>query len=640
MLDVMRRNIKSLAVTLWVVIGAFILFIFVDWGMGRVDQTTGRSVIATVDKTPIYVDDYQDEFYLQMRRLREIYQSRMDKQMLRAMGIDQQVLQRLITQEVLVVEAERQGLMVSDAELRAAIVDNPSFQENGKFIGSERYQQILIRNRKTPAQFEETLRRELMSQKLVQTVTMPLSVSEREAREAYYAANEKVKISYVVVKAKGEPMEIPEAELKEFFEKNHDRFDMPERRKGQYVLIDTEKLRQQVNLTPKDIEQYYKENSQQFQLDEEVGAQKVLINWEKHGGRDAARTLAEQIVSKATAGEDFAALARAHSDDPTAQSGGDVGTLFKGGLSEIEEDAVFGTPEGGVTQPIETADAWVVYRVKSKTPARVRPLQEAETQIRSVLTWQKAREAMEKKTAEILRVARESKSLEAAAKQNNLTVQTTGLLGRNDEVPELRDAGQFANAIFDLKAGEINGPLHVGSGSAIYTLLSTEAPRKSSYEEVAEKVKKDLSARKRKEEAAATAQAMLAELTAGGKPEDVAKKAGLDLKEHEFTRNSSVPELGSSSYIDDIAFGMEAGAPWAGPVLVKDGACVFTVVSKTPVSAEQFEKEKTEYARNLTEDRRGKFFEAYTDLLKKRHTISINSDILAQVNESLYGQAQ
>ena len=59
----------------------------------------------------------------------------MNEQLLRQLGVDQQILAQMIDEEVAVVEAERQGIRVSDDELAQQIFAIPGLQENGRFIG-------------------------------------------------------------------------------------------------------------------------------------------------------------------------------------------------------------------------------------------------------------------------------------------------------------------------------------------------------------------------------------------------------------------------------------------------------------------------------------------------------------------------
>ncbi len=636
MLDVMRRNIKSLAFTLWIVIGSFIFFIFVQWGMGRAERATGKSVIASINNEPIYADTYQETFQAQLRRMKDMFQQRMDRQMIQQLGLESSVIESLIAEELLVQEAERLGLVVSDSDVRDAILNNPNLQQNGRFIGKEQYERLLMMNKKTPAQFESELRRELLISKLRQLVTLPLTVSDAEVRTSYYETSEKVKIAFMMIKSVPDLYPgLIDAEVRSYFEKNHPRFDIPERRKGRYILLEVDRIRQKVNLTQKDIQSYYSDHIEQFRTEEQIDAQKIVVKWENRT-KEEAKALATALLGRARKGEDFGKLARENSEDPlSAANGGETGPLTKGGLSEAEEAVLINQPEGSINEPIETDTAWVIYKINKKTPASERSLQEAEPQIRTILSWQKARQATDKKITEILHAAQEAKSLDKVAQTNSLTVKDSPLLAKGDEVPGLGDAGQFSQALFGIKKGEIDGPLHAGNGAIVYSVTDIEAPRPAKFEEVADKVRKALSGEKRREEAIAKAQQALAEIQAGAKTEDVAKKMSAAVKEQEFARNSYIEEVGNSSYLDDRAFGMEPGSTWTGPVSVKNGACIFRVVEKKPVADADFENKRESTRESLLQDKRNRFFDSYLQLLRKKNRVTVNTEALGEVNDML-----
>ena len=67
----------------------------------------------------------------------------MNEQLLRQLGVDQQVLTQMIDEQVALIEAERHGIRVSDEELAQQIFAIPGLQENGRFIGEARYEQLL-----------------------------------------------------------------------------------------------------------------------------------------------------------------------------------------------------------------------------------------------------------------------------------------------------------------------------------------------------------------------------------------------------------------------------------------------------------------------------------------------------------------
>ena len=78
-----------------------------------------------------------------MQAYRRAYGGSIDERLLKQMGIDRRILQQLIDEEAGLAEARRLGITTSDEEVRARILALPAFQENGQFIGDERYRQLL-----------------------------------------------------------------------------------------------------------------------------------------------------------------------------------------------------------------------------------------------------------------------------------------------------------------------------------------------------------------------------------------------------------------------------------------------------------------------------------------------------------------
>ena len=198
MLRTMRDNLKSLSITLWLVIAAFIVSIFVVYGMQSAGPGAGRNpaVAATVNGEPIPWVEFQRDYRNRVETLRRIYGDRWNDDLVRQLNVDQQVLDGLITSRLLLQEAERYGLTVTREELAAAVMQDPVFADEGKF-SRERYLGILEVNRLTPEQYEASVRQGLLQQKLATLVQASAKVSEVEAWDAFRAAKEKVHVVYV-----------------------------------------------------------------------------------------------------------------------------------------------------------------------------------------------------------------------------------------------------------------------------------------------------------------------------------------------------------------------------------------------------------------------------------------------------------
>jgi peptidyl-prolyl cis-trans isomerase SurA len=112
--------------------------------------------------------------------------------------------------------------------------------------------------------------------------------------------------------------------------------------------------------------------------------------------QDASATaLARDLVRRARAGEDFAALARTYSQVPSRVSGGDLGELRRGELTGDLEKIVFALPKGGVSDPIRTTEGFRILHVADRTEGSVVPFEEAKAEILKRLTQDRTSKAYE-----------------------------------------------------------------------------------------------------------------------------------------------------------------------------------------------------------------------------------------------------
>ena len=127
MLDRMRRHRNWLKWSLGLVVLAFVVFYIPDF-LQQDTVTVGasaREVIAEVDGRPLTAGEFQQRYAAQVQAYRTQFGGAMNDQLLRQLNVDQQILTQMIDEEVAVVEAERQGIEVSDDELAQQIFAIP-----------------------------------------------------------------------------------------------------------------------------------------------------------------------------------------------------------------------------------------------------------------------------------------------------------------------------------------------------------------------------------------------------------------------------------------------------------------------------------------------------------------------------------
>jgi parvulin-like peptidyl-prolyl isomerase len=147
-------------------------------------------------------------------------------------------------------------------------------------------------------------------------------------------------------------------------------------------LRNIEKTLKYPDLLPR-AREVYRAQPEKFTQPGKVHVQHILVDM-KCRKRDEALKRAEELRAEALgAKEEFTALARRHSDDPSKEkNGGDLGLVaasaydeqFRAGIAKLQKP-------GEISQPIETRFGFHVVRLVNREPERKRPFEEVKDQI-------------------------------------------------------------------------------------------------------------------------------------------------------------------------------------------------------------------------------------------------------------------
>lgn len=162
-----------------------------------------------------------------------------------------------------------------------------------------------------------------------------------------------------------------------------------------------------------DISGYFEKNKARYEVKEQVRASHILFKVGKKDdkAKDAeAKAKAEAVYKEAKAkGADFAALAKKHSQGPTAPRGGDLSYFTRGRMVPTFEKVAFAMKVGDVAKPVRTQFGWHVIKVTDKKEGRQRPFEEVKESIGKLLRNKKSRQAK----AELLKGLREGAKIES-----------------------------------------------------------------------------------------------------------------------------------------------------------------------------------------------------------------------------------
>ena len=632
MLDRMRRHKWWLKWTLAAVVVAFVLLYVPDFLSQTAPTASLGAAVADVEGRPITVRDFGRAYNAQMQMYQSAYGASLSEDVLRQLGFEQQILNQMIDEEAAAIEAERLGLEATDAEVRQQILALPGLQENGQFIGEQRYRMLLQAQGLTPAQFEENVRRGIVLQKLRTAVTGWLSVSDEDVAEEFRRRNERVRMDVLKFGPDRyrDQVEVDEADARAHYDANPDAYRVGERRRIRYLSLDADRVRSTATVPDADIQAYYDENLDQYSTPEQVRASHILL---EIGSEDpsAVRAEAQAILERARAGEDFAELAREYSDDSgSASQGGDLGTFGRGQMVPAFEDAAFSLPDGEISDLVETDFGLHIIKVVEHQQGNTRPFEEVRDQIADELRWERAQEQVSE-LAEQLRPRIDSPAaLDTVAAEQGVEVVEADYFERGDPIEGLGPAPSVADEAFRLAEGQVSAPIQTPQGHVFLTVTGIEPARVRPFDEVAEQARAYATTAAATDLAAAEATRAVERLRAA---EDIDQAIGeLDIEPETtelLTRGSAIGTLGANPAVEDAAFSLPVGGV-SDPIAVGAQHVVLRVLERQDVSDEQISSQSAPLRDELLAARRGQFFASYLEKVKAGLNIRINTDLLAQ----------
>jgi peptidyl-prolyl cis-trans isomerase D len=371
---------------------ALLLFIFPSFAFVGIQSYShfgdSDDTVATVGKEVISKRELDSSQQEQTAQLKQRFGSQFDPKMLDTPQARQRILDNLIAQKALAAEVRRNKLAVSDQAVQDAILAIPRLTTSDGKFDVERYKDLLAAQGMTPAVFENRLRLDLGLQELnaaIQTTAFaPKAVisrladlrdQEREIQELSFKNTDY-----------SQKVDVSDANLKNYYNKNIALFGTPERVKIEYVVLSADKLGSQVTVSDADIKSFYDQNAKRFNTEEQRRASHILVavNKDASPGEIAkAKAKAEKLLAQVHAApSDFSKIAKENSDDAgSGERGGDLDFFSRGMMVKPFEDTAFALKKDQVSELVRSDFGFHIIKLTDVKPAAIKPLSEVHDEI-------------------------------------------------------------------------------------------------------------------------------------------------------------------------------------------------------------------------------------------------------------------
>ena len=629
MLNVMRKQAGSWMIK---VILFAIVIVFVFWGVGSF-RSREASKVASVNDEIITVVEYRRAYNNLIDQYRQRFGSSLNDGMIEILQVKKQALDQIIDRTLLLQEAKKLDLRVSDAEVAESIMRTEVFQNNGSF-DNRRYRSILAQVHLSPEAFEADQKNVLLGEKLTRIIMGAAKVSEAEVRQWYDWQNTSINIDYVLFEPSRYIDIKPSAEeIAAYFDVQKENYKTDPMVKARYVVFDPDAYKSLVTVDEEEITDYYDSNPNDFKTEKTLEARHILIKLDPSADEAAdlaAKTRAEEIAKMATTGLDFAELAQTYSEGPTKDRGGYLGKFQQSQMVKPFADKAFSMAAGEISEPVKTQFGWHVIKVESVEEASTKTLEQSKDQIIKTLTDRKTLNLAYDKAEQFYEGCFEKDDLVNNAKTFKLAVMETGSFNRQG--PDLlgKDKGAFAKAAFAIKVDEISDIQDIGGRYYLIQLTEVIDAALPQLEAVKARVAADLTKKMQADKAGEDAEAMSADLRAGKSFEESAGGHVGGVKHTGwFTRNAAIPDIGSDPKFTEAAFQLSsAGSTSDGPIQGNAGFYVLRLSEKKAPAADGFETEKDGIKSMLLKQKQRTVIQDWIDARKTDSLITIEKEYL------------
>jgi peptidyl-prolyl cis-trans isomerase D len=453
----MRNASKGwLAVVLIIVlVGSFGI-----WGVQDMMNLTTTQSLAKVGDHVITPDQFQREFARFLVQMQRESNSQLTTQQAKALNLDREALDRMLTRLALIERAKEAGYSVSENQLLDAIKSIRGLSDPQGNINYAALRQILDNAQMSQPEFLEIIRGDILREQLIRTmlggVAMPAGL---EAALNRYRLERRV-VEYVKIDPShaGEIKDPDDAALKKFYDTHAaQRYSVPEYRTMTIVQARTADVASQIEVTEEEIKRVYDVNKRNYEVPDKRVLEQIKF-----------KTEADAVAGKAKldSGTSFEDVAKAQGYKPEDIKLGEVSKTD----TTLPADA-FTIPLNTASKPLKGPFGWVIVRALSETKGSLKTLDEVRGEIRERFVNERARDKLFELTNDFEDTRGAGSTLEEAATKHKLFLTKVTIDSRGNDQSgkpvENLPGGEFLARAFAAETG-IDSELTEGADGSYY----------------------------------------------------------------------------------------------------------------------------------------------------------------------------
>lgn len=420
----------------WIILGA-IGITFVLFGTANFFQSGGSEhTVAKVNGISISERELEETYRRVLHSSGNEALKRMDPAQ-----VKKEVLEGLIEEHILLQNAKKLGLTISDERINSVIRSLPVAKNAEGQFSEEVYLQFLASTNFTDHSFRAFIRDNMILQQMQRGIAgtaLALSMDVKDYVRYVYQHRD---FQYTRISQSSiDTVAVSNEALKEYYESHLNQFMSLDQLALQYVHLSLSDVLNKLNYTDQDLEAFYRDNLSAFTVPESAQVAHILVALPKEADQAAevaAKEKIEKIRADLGSGTPFAALAQEYSDDKaSAEKGGELSWFAAGEMVPAFEKAAFALAPNEVSAPIKTEFGYHLIKLEDKKPGRVKPFAEVKEEVIDKYKHYQAEEKFMALSEEVAQLAFDTPdSLQSVSDKVGKTIEKTPLFSEG----ELRD---------------------------------------------------------------------------------------------------------------------------------------------------------------------------------------------------------
>jgi len=629
MLTTLRNSSKN--TILKVFLGSLLTILIISFAMWGTEDLVGvtkkQSTVATVGSIDISSREFYSLYSRQTEEIRKLLGSSLSIEKARQFGYVDRALGSLINRALFNNEAVELGLSVSDINDRDKILKDESFKDDLGQFSELLFRQLISESGYTEDSYIDGTRQDLAREQMIETVRSSLTIPEVIMKSLGEYDLQERSVDYVVIDAKKEKIKDPDDnQIRSFFNENKEDFFSEEFRSAKTLLLDAKKYAEKLTVTEDEIEILYEERKQALIDPEERYILQILVDEKKK---------AEKIYKLLKSGEKFENVAKKEVD--LTEEDIDLGWNTRNELPEEIVNSVFSLNLNEISKPLKSTFGWHIMKMSKKKDRRETTYQEVKEKFRNEILLEKGKEAVFDLQDELEDLLASGNTFEEISK----TLDVKLIIAKDINRQGIKIDGQKNNefnderilrSVFTQKINEEGNIIDIDKdeGLAISIVTKVTKPRQMNFDEAKDLAKEKLLKKNQLSSAIKKAKKIKNELDKGQKINQIAKNYMLETKGVKpFTRilpDSSELPIPLISKIFDSKL---------GDVNIHQRGENEVILAQTAEILNNLYNDKSEI-KDLTEkikdDLSIDLLAQFSEALRKKYKITINDDVIDQLN--------